>query len=109
MKFREQRWPCRYPVVLDRRGERVRALLGNIAGEGALLVGVDESHPGERLVLHLLQRRLEAEVRWARGTRCGVRFATPLSPLDVRRIRQIVAPAGAVRTPSRAGAPREMR
>lgn len=109
MQYREHRWPCRYPVLLERRGVRVRALLGNIAGAGALVIGVGDAHIGERLVLLLPKHSLAAEVRWARGNRCGVRFATPLPAEEVARIRRIVGPAHPVRSPGHAGLLREMR
>jgi len=87
MRYRPLRWPCRLPLVMEVSGQSVHAVLANIAGGGAMILGAGALRPGQAVVLHLPGGRRRAEVRWATADRCGVRFATPLAAAEVGVIR----------------------
>lgn len=109
MRYREMRWPCQFDIGVERGGTRRSATLRNIARPGAMVAGAGPVAPGERLVLSLLGRRLGAEVRWARGELCGVRFDAPLSAAEVMAVRRVAGARQVTMTRDHVMTLREMR
>ena len=109
MRYREMRWPCRFDIGVERAGTRRDATLRNIARPGAMVAGAGVVAPGERLVLRLLGRRIDAEVRWSRGEVCGVRFDAPLSVAEVMAVRKVAGARQVAMTRNHVMTLREMR
>lgn len=66
-------------AVLDFRGRKHVVRLVNISASGAMVIFPHVPNIGERLALQLLDRGVvSSQVRWVKGGRIGLSFATPL-------------------------------
>ena len=66
-------------AVLSLRGRNHIVSVANLSRSGAMLRFSGDAHIGENVSLQLLDRgTIAGQVRWLRGGRMGVYFATPL-------------------------------
>lgn len=89
MKYRDHRVPCALRVTALAESGRIPCEIINVSQTGARLAGAGAVHRGEvlRLELNAGAEPLPAEVRWMRDGMAGLRFARPLSPGAVSRMR----------------------
>lgn len=90
-RYREYRCPCAASVVALTGEGRQRAEIVNISSTGARLSGAEGLEEGATLRLEVMagMEPLKAEVRWVRGALAGLRFARPLGPEMIARLRGV--------------------
>ena len=99
-------------VFLVARGEQdLRKLCEELQAEGARVAGLPPCPRGAVVRLDLMPgvEPARAEVRWMAGALAGLRFARPLSPAQVARLRGVTSPPGARRTARPIRTAQEMR
>ncbi|MGB3245864.1 MAG: PilZ domain-containing protein [Sulfitobacter sp.] len=88
MKYREQRYPTRFPIVLVVEGVRRQCTVHSISAAGASIVGADQLRIGQEVILDYSVGRMPAVVRWANQRKAGVSFDHDLSLNSLNRIRR---------------------
>lgn len=91
MRYRDMRWPCEHPVVLNLGDRTLQAQILNISGGGARLRLAEAPERGARLRLDLQGPPLGAEVRWVRAGQAGLRFDRTLTPREIGLVRKAQA------------------
>ena len=92
MRFRDQRFPCDYPVTCYSGPRRFALRLVNVSSRGARLSGDAGCSPGQVLRVELGQgsQPRTAVVRWVRDGTLGLRFDHPLEARTMAVVRKSV-------------------
>jgi hypothetical protein len=88
MRYRDLRWPCDHPVVMQRGQQDMRARIVNISTSGARVESERALERGERVAIGLAGPPVMAEVRWVRGGLAGLRFDRVLTPREIGTARK---------------------
>ncbi|WOI57417.1 PilZ domain-containing protein [Palleronia sp. LCG004] len=80
MDIRDRRWPSEVVVLIESRGERVKARVGDVSEGGIKMRSPKLSaEPGQVVTLFAARQSATGEIRWSRGDVYGVSFRPPLS------------------------------
>lgn len=90
MKYREYRYPCRYPVTVWLNDRPMRAVIINVSQNGARLADLSGVTRGDALRIEIGTRvpAYKAQVRWTDADRIGVRFDQALDSRSLALLRK---------------------
>ena len=88
MRYRQPRAACDYRTDLEHPGMRRKVVIRNVTSNGACVeLGPSDLRPGDTVKVWVMERPLQAEVRWNRNDAVGLKFARALSPREIAVIR----------------------
>jgi hypothetical protein len=86
MRFRELRWPCDQPIGLRGPAGQMTVRIVNLSTHGAR-IAAEGLGRGDRIEVQMWSGPITGSVRWVRDGLAGLRFAHPVTPRDMARIR----------------------
>lgn len=87
MRRKHERARTKIAIGVLRGTRRDVAYVKDVSASGMQLQGLVSAFAGERIVVHIRGLMLRAEIRWTKGTLCGIALIEDADCVDLKRYR----------------------